>query len=277
MKLSFTLDEKIFKEISPELLIEKAHNHGVSASEVSPDLDILDLMEYKKIVNIASQNNIDLNYHIPYFANELYEIEHFSLYEDKVKEKYISFINLLERFQEKLTNVPVIVIHGSNYAEDNKSKAMDNYLRFLDWMLNIFAKRNLPFTIALETLRKKDIRNTLDNREDIFSILKKFDCDNLKICWDICHDKMNFYPDATSIDDNFLNKIVYAHIHGHDLKSDISHVSLESSNLNYNLEIESLLKSSFKRTINIELLSNFSTDYLEDLFLDIRFMNQYIK
>lgn len=276
MKLSFTLDEKIFSEISPERLIEKAQENRVSALELSPDTDVLALLEYKKIINIASLKNIDFNYHIPYFANNIYELENFSEYELELKEKYISFINLLESFQEKLSNKPVIVVHGSDYDDDNKSKAMDNTLGFLDWMLNIISKRNLPFTLALETLRKKDMRNTLDNRDDIFFILEQFRSEQLKICWDICHDKMNFHPYDTDIDSNFLNQIIYLHIHGHNLKDDISHISLDNSDLKYNLELESLLKANFKGTINIELLSNFSKNYLNDLFGDIDFMSKYI-
>lgn len=276
MNLSFTVDEKIFSEISPERLIEKACNNGVSSLELSTDTDVLDITEYKNIINIASSKGMDLNYHIPYFANNIYELEHFSLYENKLKEKYLSFINLLELFQEKLNNKPVIVIHGSNYDEKYKDKEMDNTLAFLDWMLNIFSKKNLPFTIALETLRKKSKRNTLDNREDIFFILEHFKSDKLKICWDICHDKMNFYPNITPTDSDFLNNIVYSHIHGHNLTRDVSHISLDSSDLDYNSEIKHLSKVDFKGSINIELLSNFSTNYLEDLFRDIELMNSYI-
>lgn len=276
MKLSFTLDEKIFYDISPEKLIEKAHNNGVSSLELSPDTGVLDLVEYKRIVNIASSKKMDLNYHIPYFANNIYELEHFSLYKSELKEKYLSFINLLELFQDKLDNDPVIVIHGSNYDKENKSNAMDNTLAFLDWILNICSKRNLPFIIALETLRKKDIRNTLDNREDIFFILEKFKCEQLKICWDICHDKMNFHPNATPVDNKFLKNIIYSHIHGHNLTTDVSHIALDNSDLDYTLELNSLLKPDFKGSINIELLSNFSENYLEDLFRDIAIMNRYI-
>ena len=138
-------------------------------------------------------------------------------------------------------------------------------------------KRNLPFTVAIETLRKKDIRNTLDNREDIFFILDSFKSEHLKIFCDMCHDKLNFFPKDTPIDDNFLKNIVYGHIHGHDLKDDTSHISLVKSNLSYALELEALSNYDFKGAINIELLSNCSkSTYLEDLFKDIDYMNKYI-
>lgn len=277
MKLSFTLDEKVFSEISPENLIEKAMNNGVSSFELSADTKILNLDEYKNIVNIVSNKNLELNYHIPYFANEIYELNNFSLYEDKLKEKYISFLNLLELFQEKLDNKPVIVMHGVDYREVDKLSAMDNTLKFIDWMLNTISKRNLPFTLAIETLRKKDIRNTLDNRDDMFFILNQFKSDSLKICLDMCHDKLNFYPNETKMNDEFLNQVVYTHIHGHNLKDDISHIALEKSDIDYNLELKKLSDYGYKGAMNIELLSDFSKEsYLDDLFKDIKHMNKFI-
>ena len=134
MKLSFTLDEKIFSDISPEKLIEKASNQGISSLELAPDIDVLSLEAYKNIINIMSDKKLNANYHVPYFANEIYELEHFEFFESKLKDKYLSFLNLLEVFQENLNNKPAIVIHGCNYKEEEKSQAMDNTLKFLDWM-----------------------------------------------------------------------------------------------------------------------------------------------
>lgn len=275
MKLSFTLDEKVFNQISPENLIQGAIDSNVSSFELSADTKILTLSEYKNIVNIVSNKSLELNYHIPYFADEIYELKHFSSYEDKLKEKYISFLNLLELFQERLDNKPIIVMHGADYLDDEFLSARDNTLKFIDWMLNIISKKNLPFTLALETLRKKDIRNTLDNRGDLFSLLDEFKSENLKVCWDICHDKLNFHPDKVQINDRFLSQVVYTHVHGHDLKNDISHISLVKSDIDYTLELEKLKDFGFNKTINIELLSNFAKDtYLDDLFKDINYINK---
>ena len=277
MKLSFTLDEKIFNDISPEKLIEKANNKGVSSLELGPDVEVLSLETYKNIINIMSSNNLEANYHVPYFANEIYELEHFTLYEDKLKDRYMSFLNLLEVFQENLSNKPAIVIHGSDYMKDEKPQAMDNTLKFLDWMLNNITKRSLPFTLAIETLRKKDIRNTLDNREDIFFILDSFKTDQLRICWDMCHDKLNSYPEEIAVNKRFLDNVVYGHIHGHNLKDDTSHMSLVKSDLDYTKQLDQLKANGFKGTMNIELLSNFSkSTYLEDLFKDIEYMKRFI-
>lgn len=275
MKLSFTLDEKVFGEISPENLIQRAIDNNVSSFELSVDPNILDLSEYKNIVNIVSSKNLELNYHIPYFADAMYELKNFSTYEDKLKEKYISFLNYLELFQENLDNSPIIVMHGADYLDGGNLRAMEDTLKFIDWMLNIISRRNLPFTLAIETLRKKDIRNTLDNRSDLFYVLDEFKSDNLKICWDICHDKLNFYPNKVEINDYFLSQVVYMHIHGHDLENDISHISLLKSDIDYLVELTQLRDFGFNGPINIELLSNFAKDtYLDDLFKDINYVNK---
>ena len=277
MNLSFTLDEKIFSDITPEKLIEKASNQGISSLELAPDIEVLSLETYKNIVNIMSRKKLDANYHVPYFANEIYELEHFELFESKLKDKYLDFLNLLEIFQGNLDNKPAIVIHGCNYNEGEKDQAMDNTLKFLDWILNNITKRNLPFTLTIETLRKKEIRNTLDNREDILFILDNFKSNNLKICWDMCHDKLNSFPNDILLDNKFLDSVVYGHIHGHDLKNDTSHISLVKSDINYTRELSKLKNSGFKGSMNIELLSNCSqSTYIEDLFKDIKYMNKFI-
>lgn len=275
MKLGFTVDEKVFDKMPFDSLIQRASEYGVSSIEVSPDVNVLPLEMYKSIVSSASCQNIDINYHIPYFADDIYELEHFSLYENQTKKKYESFLYLLEELQSDVKNNPIIVVHGADYTE--KSVGMDNTLKFLDWILNIFASRNLNFTLALETLRKKQVENIFNNREDIFYVLNKFNLDNLKICWDMCHDKLNLGQDKAYLDKNFLEQVVYCHIHGHNLDSDTSHISLIKSDLDYSKEIELLTKSNFKGSMNIELLSNFCEDtYIEDLFSDLNYMNNLL-
>ena len=277
MNLSFTLDEKIFNEISAKDLIEKTSNLGVSSFELSPDTKVLEEKEYKDIAKAVSSKNLELNYHVPYFADDIYGLEYFSIYEGRAKEKYTEFLNLLESFQDDLNNDPIIVVHGSNYIYGNEKQAVDNTLKFLDWMLNTIAKKNLPFTLAAETLRRKAMRNTFDTRDNLSFILDAFESEKLKICWDICHDKLNFHGRELPMDDKFLNQVVYAHIHGHNRKDDISHISLTKSDVDFSDELEALKGSGFKGDINIELLSQFTNEtYLDDLFKDIDYIKKFI-
>lgn len=277
MNLSFTLDEKILTKITPKILLEKVSCEDVSALELAADRDILSTESYLEILNCASENSLDVNYHIPYFTNEIYDIKYFKEYKDKSKAKYREFLNLLETFQPTLKNNPIIVLHGEDYIEEHRGAATDNTKSFIDFLLNEVSKRNLPFTLALETLRRKTIRNTFDNRDDLFVLLDEFNCDTLSICWDMCHDKMNFYPNETPVDKEFLSRVSYAHIHGHKLDSDLSHLSLINSDLDYSKELKRLGNSSFNGCINIELLSSCAGEsYLIDLFNDIDYLKRFL-
>ncbi|KNF09207.1 xylose isomerase-like TIM barrel domain-containing protein [Gottschalkia purinilytica] len=278
MKIGFTLDEKVFDKISPKFLIEKAEISGISSIEISPDKSVLPEEVYKDIVNTCTNKNIDIHYHIPYFAHDIYELEYFTSYKSEAKKKYMELLSLLENLQEYIKNVPTIVIHGSKYkCTEEKSCGMDNTLNFIDWFLNTIEQKNLNFKLGIETLRKKGISTICDNRDDIYYILNKFQSPKLGVCWDICHDNMNFYPDEIVLDDNFLEKVIYCHIHGIDLKKDISHISLIKSDINYSQILDCLSKNKFEGSINIEILSNFCEDsYIEDLFKDINYLNNII-
>ena len=277
MNLSFTLDEKILKSITVEQLLNQAIKRNVSAVELAADKDIMAVGDYTDILKCITANSLDVNYHIPYFANDIYETHYFSEYMDKSKEKYGEYLDLLETFQSNINNNPIIVVHGGDYQESKRVSAIDNTKRFLDFLLNEVEKRRLPFTIAIETLRKKELRNTFDNREDLNSFLNEFNCDNLKLCWDMCHDKMNFYPENMPLDQKFLSKIVYAHIHGHKIDSDKSHLSLSISDIDYTTELSALKSNSFKGSLNIELLSSCAGDsYLLDLYSDMDYLNKLI-
>lgn len=277
MNLSFTFDEKILKDITVQDLIGNAVEKNITAVELATDQDILSMEKYSEIIKCISDNSLDVNYHIPYFANEIYETQYFTEYMDKSKKKYTEYLNLLETFQPSLKNNPIIVVHGGDYKQENRTSAVDNTKRLLDFLLNELAKKKLPFTLAIETLRKKEPRNTFDNREDIEMFLNELSCDNLKICWDMCHDKMNFYPKETPLDTDFLNKVVYTHIHGHKIDSDKSHLSLLKSDLSYEIELEYLKSNPFNGQINIELLSSCSGNtYLYDLYNDMDCLNKFL-
>lgn len=277
MNSSFTLDEKILKHITIEELIGNAVNKNVSSVELAADRDIMSIDKYTKILKCITTNFLDVNYHIPYFANDIYETHHFSEYMNKSKGKYGEYLNLLETFQNNVNNRPIIVVHGGDYEKENRIAAIDNTKRFLDFLMSEVEKRRLPFTIAIETLRKKELRNTFDNRDDLNSLLNEFKSDKMKLCWDMCHDKMNFYPDNLPLNKEFLNEVVYAHIHGHKIDGDKSHLSLLTSDIDYSTELQALKDNCFKGSVNIELLSSCAGEtYLSDLYNDMNHLNKFL-
>ena len=279
MKIGFTFDEKCFNKISTEELINRAAENNVKSVEISPDVNVLPVREYIKIIKLASDNSFEINYHIPYFANKLYETNYFSHNKNESIAIYEKFLSLVEGFQQFLHNKPVIVIHGAKYISQNQaSKSLYTTLSFIDWMLNTIESKNLNLKLGIETLRVKEERSIGDTRSDILYIVDNFKTAKLGVCWDICHDAFNYQPDKPPIDMNFLNNIVYSHIHGTDLSKKISHISLVKSSIDYSSQINSLVEAQYKGVINIELLVNYCKEtYIDDLFKDIEYMNKLTK
>jgi len=274
MKLSFTLDEKIFNRISPEELISHAIKLGISAIEISPDKRILPLEVYKNIAKLCYQEKIEINYHIPYYADGfLYEIMNINKYPKNVKEKYLELISIVQEIQDIINTIPLIVFHGGKYIElNNKETGLYNTLSFCDWLLNYIEKKNLSIKLALETIDKKQERVIGDTREDVHYIINAFNSKNLGICWDICHDALNFYPDNPPVDKVFLKNIIYCHIHGITSIKGISHTSFKDSFIKFEEQIFNLKEMNFTAPLNLELLVDYSGQdkYLNILFDDIR-------
>ncbi|WP_425446698.1 TIM barrel protein [Dethiothermospora halolimnae] len=272
MKLGFTFDEKILNKIEINKLLSKASEIGVSSIELSPDKNIIDVKKYLDIAKVANDYSVDINYHIPYFAdNNLYEIMNFKEHETKVKEKYVSLLSIIEEIEQLISKKSIIVVHGANYNNiESFNKGIYNMLSFIDWILNFLSRKNINISLALETLRKEQSRVIGDTREDIFKIVNDFNSNRLGVCWDITHDTMNYYPHEPPLNDDFLNKIIYTHIHGIDLNNNKSHFSIKNSDIDFNREVEFLKNNNYDGILNLELLVSHCGDgYLEYLFDDI--------
>lgn len=276
MEIGFTIDEKCFNRISAEELINEASENDIKGVEISPDTDVLAANEYEKIIKLASNNLIEVNYHIPYFANSIYDISNFAINKNKFIHKYEEFLSLIYTFQEFIINAPIIVIHGAKYNnQSDKKEALYATQSFFDWMLNIFESKNLDFKIAIETLGVKDERSIGDERSDILYIVNSFKTERLVVCWDMCHDALNYYPESVPIDYNLLENVGYCHVHGTDLSKKISHISLAKSDIDYTDQINNLTKVQYNGVINIELLINYCEEtYIDDLFKDIKYLKK---
>lgn len=278
MNIGFTFDEKCLNTISAEEIIHKSAEANVKSIEISPDTDILSEKVYKSIIKIASDFSFEINYHIPYFANDIYDLNNFIAYKSISKQKYEAFLSLINSLQEFINNEPIIIVHGAKY--NNKIQRKDAIYAtesFIDWILNILESKKLPYKIVLETLSKKDERNICDERENLLYFLERFRTNKLGICWDICHDTLNFHPEEVPLDNNFIEKVNYCHIHGTDLDNRLSHISLVKSQIDYELQLKKLIETQYAGILNIELLVNNCKDsYIEDLFNDINYLNEII-
>jgi len=272
MKIGYTLDEKIFDTISPVRLLSQTKEMGISSIEVSPDEKILSPKSYFEIARLCRELNIEINYHVPYFADSfLYEIMNFRDYKKDIKSKYEALMSIISDIQNIACKPSIITIHGASYKDDNQTKkeALYSTLSFLDWLLNLLDKKNIHLKLCLETLNKNEpvIGNC---REDITYISNEFKGSKLGICWDISHDSYNYYPGKAPLDENFYSNIIYCHIHGVDTEKSISHISIKDSDIDFNEQINFLIDKGFKGILNLELLVNFCKgSYLKDLFYDI--------
>ncbi|MCG8540120.1 MAG: sugar phosphate isomerase/epimerase [Clostridia bacterium] len=277
MKIGYTLDEKIFKTISPTELLSKTKKMGISSIEVSPDEKILCLKKYFEIAKLSKELDIEINYHVPYFADRfLYEIMSFKEYRRDVKLKYEGLLSIISDIQNITCKPSILIIHGASFTGENKEEALYNTLKFLDWLLNFLDRNNIKLKLALETLNKNE--SVIGNsREDILYILNQFTGSKLGVCLDICHDASNYYPGKVSIDDDFYNSIIYCHIHGIDIKESISHIALKNSDIDFKQQINFLVDKNFKGILNLELLVSFCGDsYLKDLYDDIDYLKTMI-
>ncbi|WIF94155.1 TIM barrel protein [Caminicella sporogenes] len=279
MKLGFTFDEKILDKIKFQDLIFKAKKTNISNIEISPDKNVLPIDTYVEISSYCKKLNIDVNFHIPYFAHDyLYEIMNFKEYKKDLIKKYEEFLCIVENIQNKTCNIPIIVIHGAKYINPEKfNEGMYNTLIFLDWILNFIEKKNISVKLALETLSKNTERTIGDIRKDVIEIIKKFKSNLLGICWDISHDSTNYYPGKVPFDDEFYKHIFYCHIHGVNIAKSISHISIQKSTIDFSKSINHLKQNKFEGIINLELLIKFcGKSYLDDLFNDINYLQNIL-
>ena len=104
-------------------------------------------------------------------------------------------------------------------------------------------------------------------------IVKYFKSDNLGICWDITHESFNYYPNEIPIGKEFLEHVIYCHLHGISINKRISHIALKNSEINFNHIIKYLNEINFTKIINLELLINYCGDsYYSDLISDIHYL-----
>lgn len=277
MNIGLTLDEKVFDKIKPDELLSYMKQQGISSIEVSPDENVLSKSTYYEIAKLCSELNIDVNFHVPYFADDfLYEIMNFTEYKKKVTSKYEALVSIIVDIQNIVCKSSILTIHGAKY-EDGKDKraALYNTLGFLDWILNFLDKKSINLNLALETLNKNEyiIGNC---REDINYNLVEFKGSRLGICLDLCHDAFNYYPGKVPFDDNFFSNIIYCHIHGIDIEKSISHISLKKSDIDFKDYINFLFNKKYNGVLNLELLVNCCGDsYLNDVLCDIDYLKSW--
>lgn len=278
MNLGFTFDEKIIKTKHYKQVLDDVKLYDIHSIELSPDLKIMPFKEYDNITSYATERSIKTNFHIPYFADNLYSCSDLDYNKENILKKYEEFIKIIGNLTLPNDYNPIITIHGANYnAFNDKKSALNNTIYIIHWLLNFIEKNNLNCKLAIETLNKESIRRIGDNRDEILHIINYFKNDNLGICWDITHESYNYYPNKIPLKKEFLEHVIYSHLHGIRFNEMISHIPLKNSDINFNYLLKYLDEINFTKIINLELLINYCGDsYYSDLICDINYLNNLI-
>ncbi|RKD32967.1 TIM barrel protein [Thermohalobacter berrensis] len=278
MNLGFTFDENILSKIDCKTLFSKTKEMGISSIELAPDKSVLPIKTYKEIAMISESLNLDISFHVPYFAhNFLYEIGNFTEFKKDVLEKYEQFLSIVFDIQQIINKESIITIHGSKYENtENKNDKMYSTLSFLDWILNFIERKNLNLKFAIETVNQVENLFIGGKREDIYYILNKFKTEKLGICWDITHDSLNYHPEKPPLTRDFLDKVIHCHIHGVILDNYFRHISIQKSEIDFSEQVKFLKKNNFNGVLNLELLvSCCNNTYLDDLYSDIKYLKAF--
>lgn len=254
MNIGTTFDEKILKYRIIEEWLEIISENGASFIEISPHPSVLDLKDYQSIANKASNFGMKTSFHVPYFANQAgFQLTWDITARHQVLKNHKELFHWIEDIHGQ-SNGAYLVLHGAAYENGHKKSAMDTTLRYMDAFLNDMATKNHKTTLLLETLCIEDEKAIGNHWEELESILNTFQCDQLQICWDLCHDLRNHLFQLEHIETLPFSKVPYMHIHGFHEATQKSHVSVSDQKPVYEEAIRRAIQFGFKGPINLELL-----------------------
>ena len=258
MTIGITFEEKILEKITLEKYFAFINANGIKLLELAPNFIAHDIKLYKRVYKQMQINHTQFTFHLPSFIDEKLDVSNFS---EKTQKYLIDYFDKLNQIFDFKNNSASIVFHGAIYGKNSKTGAFNKTLLFIQFLLDLFSKKNYSLSLSIETLNKNK-RNVIgDSRKDLIQILQQINSPKLKICWDITHDFLNYnrtlYPEGL-----ILKAISHCHVHG--FKDGASHLSLSN-----NTQLFPAIKFAKKNNIpiNIELLMQ--DDYFNILKKDL--------
>lgn len=247
MNLGFTFDENILKKYTLNTFLNQLP-YPVNHYELAPDLEVLTLKKYIEIAKTVPNHH----FHVPYFVEPLkYDFSH-----DHYQKHFEKLFIIIDKLRQYSIKKPTMVIHGASQLE-SFDKAHYNTYKGIDYLLNIIHSKSIDITLSLETLSNRSIQ--IGSRELMKEVIKDFNCEQLKICLDLCHDYYNFkdykYPN------DLLKDINYVHLHG---MTTHKHLSIE----HFPMEIIKGLQLDVDYTLEL-LHYQMQDDYLPGLKHDL--------
>jgi sugar phosphate isomerase/epimerase len=276
MNIGLTFDEQILNSKNTEDWLDLVTTNGASSLEISPHPGVLSLKDYHSIANKSSILSLDLHFHVPYFADKVGFLFDWNIINRESRLK--NYFNLLEWIESIKCDdsFSYLIVHGQAY-DTNKINALDTTMRFTDNILNQIIKKNYNIRLLYETLPRAVEQSIGNHWDDLYSICNEFDSDNIKICWDICHDLRNHNFSIDHLKNIDFSKVPYAHLHGFDKSRNLDHVGIS-----YNTELykETIVKSKefgFNGLINLEhLIYACGQNYETIISNDLQWAKQFV-
>lgn len=281
MKSFITFEEKSLNLISDEELIQLYLSLNICGLETALHENLLDINRYKSIFKSAFKNNMKLNFHTPDFIDPYnFDLKYFkenTSFKQSTDKYFDTILDMLQSCSDSYN--PIITFHGASVEFDDFDKAREMTERYCDYTLNLIEKRKLPFILAIESLNSTKKPVFGGSKDELISLVNKFDSPRLQICWDMVHDYLGSADNYSEPDEVFLDNVSNVHIHGFSSIEDtpIEHTPLHQSTINYDNMFKSLEDFGYSGPITNELLWFGSKDYLSDLKNDSYLLNEMIK
>lgn len=254
MKVGFTFEEKILKNITLEKYLDFIKKQDIDFIEFAVDLNTYSVKFYKKIFK---KIKIKKHFHLPHFADENLDISNFSVENFNYFSNYYDTLSKLN--QNNKTN---LIFHGSTYKDD-KNQAFEKSSEFIKKSLDYMKNNNLNIHLSIETLDKNH-KNVIGNQiKELKKLSNKFD--ELNICIDLIHLFYSNEKKIKKLSNNFFKKVNHYHIHG--FENNTKHIPINNNKI-----IKKIIKNyPINNTpITIELL--ICDNYLINLKKDINFL-----
>lgn len=236
--LGFTFDEKILRDYELTSFFDEFPQ--VDALELAPDMSLLPLSTYKKIVTYVKSHH----FHVPYFVQS----SSFDFASDHYQKDFHKLLSIIESLRQYSVKTPSIIVHGAHVTSSRKL-ALEQSKYGIDFLLNFIEKKHLDINIRLETIPSTGIGSV----QEIMTLYHLFSHERLKACLDIHHSKGK----QEMITDDFLSIVDYLHVHDH-------HHSITNLTDHWYQSIDAHL--------NLELLYDFCDNYRQSLKDDIKLL-----
>lgn len=276
MYAGITFDEKVLHTSILEEWLHRIAEKGASFIELSPHPSVLDLKHYQTIAKKASNLNMAVHYHVPYFADPHgFQMDWNITERHGHLRQYEQLFDWIDTISNN-TEVHYLVFHVASY-NTHKKNAMDSTLRYLDILLNRIVTKHPQICLLAETLSVEDgaaIGNTWD---ELNTLMHTFQTEHLKICWDLCHDLRNHGFKTEHISTLDFKQIPYGHIHGYAADLQKSHVDLAPQQTVYEDALKQAHALGFNGLINLEtLMACCGDDYKETALRNLEWTQQVL-